>query len=511
MRFHSILFDEPDYTPDTAEREEPACFADLNLDQVVESITAGRREYELTPFFYTPLQSVAAIAYRHEILRDLENSRLVECIGSFAKGMRAMREHRAQAIELRERYQRASWLLDAAEIYCDAVIGLADDLSSATLRSRGFLTFREYLVEYANSGEFTTLVTETRELKEQLSTVRYCLDIYGNRIKVSRYDDQADYGADVLATFERFKRGQVKDHLVKFRASVDMNHVEAGVLERVARLYPDIFTALDRFGDPDRGYLDETVVTFDREVQFYVGYLEFVEGLRAAGLSFCYPQVSDDSKHVLALDAFDVALAGKLTSERSPVVCNEFHLSEPERIFVVSGPNQGGKTTFARTFGQMHYLSSIGCLVPGREAQLFLFDQIFTHFEKEETLHDLSGKLQDDLLRIHDILDRATPSSVVILNEIFTSTTLSDAVFLGTKVLEELIDRDVLCVCVTFVDELASLSDTVVSMVSTVDPTDPAVRTFKLARRPADGLAHAVAIAEKYGVTYSSLKARMAP
>ena len=249
---------------------------------------------------------------------------------------------------------------------------------------------------------------------------------------------------------------------------------------------------------------------FDREVQFYLCYLEYIARLKDAGLSFCYASLSTESKQERVVQTFDPTLADKLVRERSTVVCNDFHLDDPERIFVVSGPNQGGKSTFARTFGQLHFLASLGLPVPGTEATFFLFDLLFTHFERQEDVRSLHGKLEDELIRVHDILRRATPRSVIIMNEIFTSTTLRDALSLGEKVMARLIELDVLCVYVTFVDELATFSDTTVSVLSEIIPDDPARRTYRITRRPADGLAHAGVLADTYGLSYDRLKARVA-
>ena len=506
--FQSILFEDDRAN---AERlaEQPDFFHDLNLDQVVDAITVGRQRYDLKPFFYASLTELSAIAYRHEIMRDLENEVLFRSIRSFSSQVCSVHERLASAEKLYYKYHKEAWFLEAAEIYCEAIEKLLHDLHECNPRSRGFLAFRTYLEEYAASARFRALEQDGKRLHSELSAIRYCLLIRGSSITVRNYDSEIDYGAAVEESFSKFKQGAVEDYLIKYPDLSGTSHVDAMVLERVAWLNPDVFLALDEYCTRNSNFLERTIDDFDREIQFYVAYLEYAETFKRAGLTFCYPRVFDTCKSVSSRGVFDLALAGKLIREDSAVVCNDFTLSGNERIFVVTGPNQGGKTTFARTFGQMHYLASLGCPVPGTEAQLFLSDRLFTHFEREEDITTLRGKLEDDLVRIHHVLDQATPKSIIVINEIFSSTTLKDAVHLGRMVMERIARLDVLCVCVTFLDELSCLNEKTVSLVAGVVPDDPTLRTYKIERRRADGLSYAVAIAEKYQLTYDSLKERI--
>lgn len=511
MDFESILFPRGDAPPDLPETvPTPDCFPDLNLDLIVASATAGRDEYNLRPFYHSPPTDVETIHYRHEVMRDLEHDVNMAFVKAFSAKMRSMREQIATLGKLYYRFQKEAVFLDAIAFYCDAVSQLGKDLEAAELRSTGLLALRDHVHSYVQSASFSTLQRTMREIKRDLSRIEYSMLIRYTSVTVRKLGSEPDYSAAVQDTFDRFKQGSVKDYDFKLQDFFEINHIEAGILDFIARLYPSVFAHLDRFFVDNQGYLEPTIGRWDREIQFYISYLDYIRPLQRGGLRFCYPALSSTSKAVTNKRTFDLALARKLVESSAPVVTNDFELNERERIFVVSGPNQGGKTTFARTFGQLHYLGRLGCPVPGADAKLFFYDKLLTHFEKEEDIHNHRGKLEDDLVRIHDVLQQATSNSIVILNEIFTSTTLRDALFLGRKVLERLIELDLLCVCVTFMDELSSLGPQTVSLVSTVVPDNPAERTFRVVRRIADGRSYAMSIAEKYRVTYDSLKERLA-
>jgi DNA mismatch repair protein MutS len=509
MTFRSILNPSRDGDAKAEMSEPPAYFADLNLDQVVASITAGKQEYNLAPFFYESLKSREAIEYRQGVMRDLEHDARYDAVTRFANAMRSVREHRAQAAKLHTKYQKEAWLLDAVELYCQCVESLLAEFREAAPSSSGLVDFFTFLDEYVASSGFRKLLNEIATLKAKLSSIRYALLIGDGVIMVSAYHDEPDYGAEIQVDFEKFEQGAVSDHNFKFSDFTQMNHIEAAVLDRVARLYPDIFSELDEFAARSNDFFDQTILRFDREVQFYVAYISHMRHIGGAG--FCYPRVAAECKEICVTAGYDMALAKLLIDKQLPIVTNDFFLNGHERIVIVSGPNQGGKSTFARMFGLLHHLASIGCPVPGTDAELFLFDQMFTHFEKEEDVHNLRGKLHDDLLRLHRTLGEATSNSIIILNEVFNSTSLKDAIFLSTKILTKIIELDAICVCVTFIDELAALSKTSVSMASNVKPDNVAERTFKIERRPPDGLAYAISVAEKYRLTCAQLRDRLPP
>ena len=509
MPFHSILSEHPEDPGAPEPTEPPECFANLHLDEIVASMTSSREGFRLAPFYYVPANDVETIGYRHEVFRNLEDDGLRGVLRAFAAKLQSVLDRADAAKRIPYRYEQERWTLDAASAYAEAILELSHRLDRDNLRARGLRAFAEYLGAYAASAEFKRLVADADHVTTELASVRYRLRIQGGRVTVSGYLPEPDYGAEVLETFEKFNQGTARDDRWRFDQVPTMNHVQAAIVDRLARLYPDVFAALDAAYLRHRDFLDATIARFAHEIGFYVAYLEHIAPLRRAGLPFCYPEVVERPNAIRGADVFDLALAAHFMDDGAPIVTNDFELTRPERILVISGPNQGGKTTFARTIGQLHHLARIGVPVPGRAARLPLVDQIFTHFGQAEEVEDLTSRLEDDLLRIRRILDAATVDSLVVMNESFSSTTVSDQLFIGRRVLRRMIDCGLLGVVVTFLDELASLDATTVSMLSTVDPMEPDRRTFRIVRRPADGLAYAMAIAEKHRLTYRAVRERV--
>lgn len=503
--FRSVLFRDGD---DALQRTPPACFSDLNLDQIVEAVTRGAADDDLTAFFSTPLAEVDAIRYRQQVFRDLDDPDACAAVTGFADALERTRAQLGLARAMRDDWSRRFWLLAAQHAYQDGIArfaGYDQGLSSEALRG-----LRDYAAGYAASPEFRARVARRTAAEARLHDVQYLVHVDGLKVTVSRYRGEPDYGAEVAAAFEKFRQGEVADHLVKYADSVGLNHVEAHILQLVAGLFPDAFAALRECTSDDDGFLDPVISRCDREIRFYLAYRAHVRRLAAHGVAFCLPELSR-SKDERVRGAVDLALADTLAAQGRAPVASDFDLTEPERLLVVTGANQGGKTTFARAFGQLHYLAALGCPVAAHSARLFLAESVFTHFPAQEDVGSLRSRLEDELVSLRETLRQATAEDIIILNEVFTSATLADATELGDAILRQLIDLDALGVCVTFIDELSRVGPTTVSMVARVDPEDPATRTFSVARQDADGLAHAAAIARRYGLTFDLLAERIRP
>ena len=128
--FRSILFDG---RPEGEEGTDPSIFADLNLDQVFAAVTAGRDEYDLMPFFSTPLQDLQTVEYRHQILRDMETERSGEGWRSSRTACATCASTSSSPPSSATGIRKESWFPDAArmptsygEDLYQAVLGVAD-------------------------------------------------------------------------------------------------------------------------------------------------------------------------------------------------------------------------------------------------------------------------------------------------------------------------------------------------------------------------------------------------
>ena len=507
--FYSILFE-------TKEKEIPLidqkpCLYDLHLDIYFSHLLKEIEKYDLEKHYYTMLNDVDTIYYRQEILKDLDNLDVLKEIKQFSiktallkNTMDTVRSVLNSKGNKDGSYITYGIMLEAAETYCLSLEELMERWEGLPLNSRGLLSLKEYIKEYAAKEEFISLSKDVKELREIFNNLHYTMEIKGINLKLNKYKNEESLTDQINELFKKFYVESNKNYAQKVTKCLFEKRIEVSLVNLLAKTYKDEYKKLELFCKKYQNFDDDTLLRFSREVQFYLGWLDSLTYMKEDGLPFCYPTIIDNYGEEMD-DLFDIALA---ENKLSKTVLNSVKLKQNENILVITGPNQGGKTTFSRAIGQIHYLATLGLSVPGSMAKVRLIDNVLTHFEKEETIETLNGKLMDELERLQVLRNQATKNSLLIINEIFASTTSDDAKELGTLMMKWLTDLGGMAIIVTFLDELASYGDNVLSLMTTVDENHN--RLYKIISKTPDGNAYASDIQEKYELTLSDLERRLA-
>jgi len=188
------------------------------------------------------------------------------------------------------------------------------------------------------------------------------------------------------------------------------------------------------------------------ELGFYVGCLNLYEQLAQKGEPTCFAEPLPAGNAMLsARGLYDVCLS---LSVADRVVGNDVS-ADDKALVMITGANQGGKSTFLRSIGLGQLMMQCGMFVPAASFRADVRDGIFTHFKREEDASMRSGKLDEELSRMSSIVDQMTPNSLVLLNESFASTNEREGSEIARQIVRALLETGIKVAYVTHMFDLA--------------------------------------------------------
>lgn len=480
----------------------PGFIYDLNLDQVIERIQAVSQMNVKKLFRYLPADQ-SCEEYRRAIYADVKKEEVCQLLDAFVKQMEARQRTIARKEKLDTGLQKEAWLLKEAATYFNAITDLYEGLMKVELTSEGMLLLRELLQNYTESEQYQTMQQKACKLWQTLQGFQIRLVYEQGCIVVEE--------AKVSGVYEDFLRDTLGEYTNEVRSpfayTEELVSLEKELILRLIKKQPVFFKEMRAFYDGNKDYANKTLIQFAEEVQYYLAYYHFQKDMELRGFSFVAPIV-DESKDMRANGLYDLALACDSIKSGKVVVANDMRYDEGESFLVVTGPNQGGKTTFARSLGQLIFLAKMGLDVPATAANVHRFSGILTHFSVEESVETGRGKLMEELVRLKPMMCEDYRNAFVIINELFTTAANYDACIMGTKVLKHFVEQGCRGIYVTHLKELTQAHESVVSMRAMMDENNR--QNFKICRHEADDTVCAMNQVNKHRLTYEQLKERLA-
>jgi hypothetical protein len=188
------------------------------------------------------------------------------------------------------------------------------------------------------------------------------------------------------------------------------------------------------------------------ELAFYLGSVNLYRHLTEKGEQVCFPTPTENTDYLISFEGlYDASLA---LTVKQRVVGNSIAAGASDLI-VITGANQGGKSTFLRSAGLAQLMMQAGLFVGAETFSASLCQGIFTHYKREESTALESGKFDEELSRMSEIVDRLAPRALVLFNESFAATNEREGSEVAYQIINGLLDCHVRVICVTHLYDLA--------------------------------------------------------
>jgi len=528
---------------------DPQCVRDLELESTIAAFSDSRLgRSTIREVCLNLCTDPATIAYRQDILDDLwRNPDFTAHLQALLPDLNALDTAHIAVDRRRSSLQEITWRLGELEHLVSCVTGFSTVFAQVgdQVRATGWCALRDRIAQTAQDAMYQKL---TRELPDMLRTVRAKASV---TIGVNLDGQLRPVAATLLSVNERkFTASTFLDRLFGRRGedftglgplhtvpNLEQERVPSGNRERhrdvnplMVPLFRDLAQVLDTVCQPIVQALRQYnalhsgfLVALRSDLAFYLAAVRLMERLRSHGLPVCRPDIAPMTERVCELhEAYNLNLAlhqMQHAHDNVSIVTNDVQMGDNGRIGILTGPNQGGKTTYTQMVGLCQILAQIGVWVPAVRARLSPVDNLYTHYPVEEQLAKGTGRFGDEAQRLSHIFARGTRHSLVLLNESLASTNPGESLYIAQDIVRILRRLGARVIFATHLHALAAdvaalnastAGDSlIISLVaSRTEAGDDGLHcSYKIAPGPSLGRSYAREIAAQYGISYDQLSA----
>ena len=427
---------------------EAALTQDLELNTLFNAMARGDEfTFDVAKqAILSSLDSPDAIRYRQEILKDcLKNPAIVREI--YRIPIESIENKHRHWMGIFTRYP--SGILNGAVQMLEMFVGLLKKLKRIA---------DEHAEEFESPGFRKFFAMIQQELDDEYFAV------VENHLKVLKFRN------GILISAELGKGNEGTNYILRKTNYSNQNWIKR-IFARKSPIYSCTLHPRDEGGARalgdlrDRGlslvanavaqsadHIDSFLNNLRLELAFYIGCLNLSEQLAQLREPIAFPQPAPSGERQHSFTGlFDVALA--LTMKQK-VVGNDVNADDKD-LTIITGANQGGKSTFLRSIGLAQLMMQCGMFVPAESFSANLCNGLFTHYKREEDTSMQSGKFDEELGRMSVIVDNITPNSIVLFNESFAATNEREGSEIARQIVTALLEKSVQVFYVTHLYELA--------------------------------------------------------